>query len=196
MTAPPYYGTYHHTTPEQSEIIRTALRTVFINIFRKIGNPGSIELILDAGCGLGFLTEIAANFFDTSSVIGVDIFGSISLPEGDLVLAENNMKSPGVGDRVKFIKADLNKLEFTESKFDLVVSNLVFHNLGKKRFSAYSEIYKILKPGGYFALGDFLSGEEDKNFLCSHFQFLHESKNIDQMPSRFSILLLRKLSNP
>ena len=64
----------------------------------------------------------------------------------------------GVGDRVKFIKADINGLEFTEGKFDLVVSNLVFHNLGKKRFSAYSEIYKILKPGGYFALGDFLSG--------------------------------------
>lgn len=125
----------------------------------------------------------------------MDIFGSISLPEGDLDLAENNMKSAGVGDRVKFIKADLNKLEFTESKFDLIVSNLVFHNLGKKRFSAYSKVHKMLKPGGYFALGDFLSGEEDKNFLCSHFQFLNESKNVDQMPSRFSILLLRKLSN-
>lgn len=192
MSTTPYYGTYHHTTAEQSEIIRSALKTAFIDVFRKIENPDSIELILDAGCGLGYLSEIAASFFDRSSVIGVDIFGSESLPEADIEIAENNMKSANLGDRVKFLKADLNGLEFHGSKFDLVVSNLVFHNLGRKKFSAYSKVFDVMKHGGYFALGDFFSGAEDKNFLSSHLQLLNERKNIDQMPSMFSIILLRK----
>jgi SAM-dependent methyltransferase len=192
VTTTPYYGTYHHTTAEQSEIIRSALKTAFIDVFRKIENPDSIELILDAGCGLGYLSEIAASFFDRSSVIGVDVFGSVSLPDADIEIAENNMKSANLGDRVKFIKADLNKLEFHGRKFDLVVSNLVFHNLGKKKFSAYSKIFDVMKHGSYFALGDFFSGAEDKNFLSSQLQLLNERKNIDQMPSMFSIILLRK----
>lgn len=174
-------------------MIRSILKDAFINVFKKIENPDSVGLILDAGCGLGFLSEVAAIFFDGASLIGVDVFGSGSLPEGNMALAESNMKSAGVGDRVKFIKADLNRLELPQIKFDLVISNLVFHNLGKKRFSAYSRISDLMKPASYFALGDLFSGVEDKNFLNAHFQLLHESKNISHMPSSFSILLLKKI---
>ncbi|MCW6170845.1 MAG: methyltransferase domain-containing protein [Thermoplasmatales archaeon] len=187
----PYYGTYHHTSPEQSELIRRVLRETFFDLFRLTGHPETIKSILDAGSGLGYLSELAAYFFRTSSVTGVDLFGSESLPEGDLELAEENMKAAGVGDRVRFIKSDLTDLDFPEEHFDLAVSNLVFHNLGKKRFDAYLSIGRVLKPGGFFVLGDFFWKAEDKKFLRDHFTMLAEKTRISEMPDQYSIMLLR-----
>ena len=117
----PYYGTYHHTSPEQSEFIRRVLRETFFDVFRLIEHPETIKSILDAGSGLGYLSELAADFFGSSSVTGVDLFGSESLPEGELELAERNMKAAGVDDRVQFIKSDLTELDFPEEYFDLVI---------------------------------------------------------------------------
>lgn len=192
MTQIPYYGTYHHTTPDQSEVIRSALKTAFIDIFRNVENPDSVKLILDAGCGLGYLSEIAANFFDKSSVLGVDIFGSRSLPDSDIEIAKNNMKFAGLGDRVNFKRDNLCELGLSGNNFDLVVSNLVFHNLGKKRFIAYSNIISVLKHEGYFVIGDFFSGDTDRNFLDIDLKFISENRKLDQMPSRYSIMLFRK----
>ncbi|AHC52419.1 hypothetical protein SUSAZ_01895 [Sulfolobus acidocaldarius SUSAZ] len=48
--------------------------------------------------------------------------------------AEENMEHLGIRDRVFFKR--LNVLDITEElgRFDMVVSNLVFHNLGRRRF--------------------------------------------------------------
>lgn len=188
----PYYGTYHHTNPEESQIIRNALRESFNEMFREIKNPSSIHLALDAGCGLGYLSELTLKFFTDASLIGVDLFGSKSLPEGNMDLARENMKFTGVSSRAEFVKSDLTKLNFPQNHFDLVVSNLVFHNMGKKRFIAYSDIVGMIKPGGYFALGDFFSGSEDIKFLADQMTLLKDKGNIEPMPDRYSIILLRK----
>ncbi|MGC8515617.1 MAG: class I SAM-dependent methyltransferase [Thermoplasmata archaeon] len=186
----PYYGTYHHTTPEQSEIIRAAIKEVFNDVFLHIGKQTSIENILDAGCGLGFLCEQAAKFFPKSSVIGVDLFGSKSLLEGDLKIAEKNMQIAGLDQRVKFLKADLTDLEVPEKYFDLVISNLVFHNLGKARYDVYPTIGEVLKPGGFFVIGDFFTAK-DKKILAETFSLQEDRKNVNQMPPLFSIMLLK-----
>ena len=188
----PYYGTYHHTTPEQSEMIRVVLRENFFELFQVIDHPETIKCVLDAGCGLGYISELAAKFFTSASVTGVDLFGSGSLPEGSIELAEKNMKATGVGDRVKFIKSDLTDLNFPNEHFDLVVSNLVFHNLGKKRFNAYSCISKVLKSHGFFVIGDFFWKKNDKKYLGEHFTLLTEKTEISKTPDRYSIMLFRK----
>ena len=172
-------------------MIRSFLKEAFFDIFGRVEHPEAVKRILDAGCGLGYLCELAAKFFSSASVTGVDLFGSQSLPEGDLVLAEQNMKVAGVGDRVKFVKSDIADLNFPEEHFDLVVSNLVFHNLGKKRFNAYSHIAKALKPNGFFVVGDF-SKTGDKKFLQKHFTLLAEKAEVDKMPHDYSIILYRK----
>ena len=38
--------------------------------------------------------------------------------------------------------------------FDLVLSNLVFHNMGKKRLNGYATVFDALKPGAFFVIGD------------------------------------------
>jgi hypothetical protein len=49
---------------------------------------------------------------------------------------------------------------------NLALSNLVFHNLGKKRFKAYGTIFDALKPGGYFVIGDlFPHGKGDMDYF-------------------------------
>ena len=186
----PYYGTYHHTNARESDIIRGALRIAFNEVFREIGDPSSIHMILDAGCGLGFLSELTLKFFSDASLVGVDLFGSRSLPEGDMVLAMENMKFIGVGNRVEFVKWDLAKLNFPQYHFDMVVSNLVFHNMGKKRFQSYSRIIEMIRPGGYLVLGDFFYGSTDKEFLSERMTLLNERKGVVSMPDRYSIMLL------
>jgi hypothetical protein len=47
-------------------------------------------------------------------------------------------------------------------QYDLAVSNLVFHNMEKKRFKAYGTVFDALKPKGYFVIGDlFPHGKAD-----------------------------------
>ena len=186
-----YYGTYHHTTPEQSETIRSELKVAFEEVFAYIYQENVIEKVLDAGCGLGFLCEQAAKFFPKSSVIGVDLFGSSSLPEGDLKRAEQNMQIAGLNGRVEFIKADITKINFQENYFDLVISNLVFHNLGKARYKAYSNIRDMLKTGGFFVIGDFFR-PKDKETLKGLFSIIIDKGNINQMPPQYSIMILKK----
>lgn len=188
----PYYGTYHHTNPEESRIIRNILRESFTEVFREIEKPSSIHLVLDAGCGLGFLSEITLKFFTEASLVGVDLFGSKSLPEGNVDLARNNMNFTGVGDRAEFVKSDLTKLNFPQNHFDMVVSNLVFHNIGQKRFLAYSRIIGMIKRGGYFALGDFFPRSEDRKFLADQMTLMKDKGNIESMPGEYSIVLLRR----
>jgi|ACXJ01.1.fsa_nt_gi ubiquinone/menaquinone biosynthesis C-methylase UbiE len=188
-----YYGTYHHTTPEQSETIRSELRVAFEEVFAYIFQENVIEKVLDAGCGLGFLCEQAAKFFPKASVIGIDLFGSNSLPEGDLKIAEKNMQIAGLNKRVKFIKSDITKINFQENYFDLVISSLVFHNLGKARYKAYSKIRDILKTGGFFVIGDFFT-PEDKETLKGLFSMTIDKGNINQMPTQYSIIVLKKIN--
>ena len=44
--------------------------------------------------------------------------------------------------------------------------NLVFHNLGKKRFKAYGTVFDALKHGGYVVIGDlFPHGKGDMDYF-------------------------------
>ena len=193
MQRTPDYGTYHHTTPEQSELTRQTLRGAFYDAFHRISNPGDVKRVLDAGCGLGFLSEVTARYFTDSTVVGVDLFGSKGLPEGNMKLAADNMIAAGLLDRVKFVKSDLKSLDFPVEYFDLVVSNLVFHNLGRSRFKAYEGIVTVMKPGAFFVVGDFFfSKTRDMGFLRKRMRLVDEINGIEKMPAAYSIMIFRK----
>jgi len=49
----------------------------------------------------------------------------------------------------------LTKPMESDVRFDLALSDLVFHNMGKKRFKAYGAVFDALKPRGYFVIGDY-----------------------------------------
>ncbi len=147
------FGVYHHSSKESSEKLREISKIMFTEAFKKLGYSGDEKLkILDAGAGSGFLTYVTAMYFKNSDIIDIDNF-SESLIDNSIERLDNNLRELGIIDRVRIIKMDLLNMDIKES-FDLVVSNLVLHNLGKRRFIAYKNIKKVLKCSGYFINAD------------------------------------------
>jgi len=110
-----------------------------------------------------------------------------------IAMAEENMKSLGIDARTSFLKHDLTKPLKLDMQFDLAVSNLVFHNMGKKRFKAYDSVFDAVKPKGYFVIGDlFPHGKGDMDYFRERSTLIDE---LDQSGSgrwRYQIKVLRK----
>ena len=151
----PEFGVYHHSTKEQSESLRKTAGTMFGEAFRKIGIPVDAEInILDAGAGSGFLTYIAASYFQNAHITAIDNFTDKSLVENSMDRIKENLEIMGILDRVTVLKEDLRTPIDTGRIFDLAISNIVLHNLGKSRFLAYDNIGKTIKCNGYFLNAD------------------------------------------
>ena len=150
----PDFGTYHHSTPKKSQEMRQKIEKIFCPLLLSLYSDDSELEILDAGCGLGFMTSIAAKCFPKSRIYAVDVFQHDSLSEATIEKAISNIRLLGIESRVGIVQHDLREPLGMHERFDLAVSNLVFHNLGKKRFLAYDNVFSALKPGGYFVLGD------------------------------------------
>jgi len=160
------FGTYHHSTPEKSKRIRESAEKAFSKLLRPLYPSRAALTILDAGCGLGFLTYVAAKRFPKATITGVDLFRHGSVSALSIDRAMQNIKSLGIDSRTSFLKHDLTKPLKSDVQYDLAVSNLVFHNMGKKRFKAYDTVFDVLKPRGYFVIGDlFLHGKADMDYF-------------------------------
>ncbi|MGA9150068.1 MAG: class I SAM-dependent methyltransferase [Candidatus Nitrosopolaris sp.] len=110
--------------------------------------------ILDLGCGLGFLSCICAEYYPNGIITGIDTFEHRSLKNSSLAKAKNNVKIRGFSERIRFQKRDIFRSEYNKRKFDVFVSNLVFHNFGRKRFDAYERLQHWATPESYIVLDD------------------------------------------
>lgn len=174
-TKEPYFGTYHHSTSTASKKIRFVVRTMFADAFASLPFGRYDELtILDVGCGLGFLSCVSAEFYKNARITGIDTFKHTSIKRASLERAKENTRILGFQDRIDFKKADV--FGFTPAeKFDMIVSNLVLHNLGKKRFEAYSRISSWAKAGSFFVMGDLLfTSKTDITQLTKEFRMLRK----------------------
>jgi cyclopropane fatty-acyl-phospholipid synthase-like methyltransferase len=135
----PYFGTYHDSTSVASKKIRTVVKAMFTDAFASLPLGREDDLrILDVGCGLGFLSCVSAEFYRNARITGVDTFEHASLKRSSLEKAKENARILGFSERIDF-KCDVFRFKPTE-KFDIILSNLVFHNFGKMRFKAYSRL--------------------------------------------------------
>lgn len=112
--------------------------------------------ILDIGCGNGPLTVKLARRFPEAEVVGMDYWGkdwdySISVCKSNAALARAE-------ERISFQRGSASALPFADGSFDLVVSNLVFHEVRdvKDKKICVREALRVLKPGGVFVLQDLL----------------------------------------
>jgi len=187
------FGTYHCSTPQESNDIRERAEKAFSKLLRSLYPSGAPRRIVDAGCGLGFLTYVAAKCFPKARITGLDLFRDGSISGISMEKAANNMKSLGIDSRTSFLKHDLTKPMESDVQYDLAVSNLVFHNMGKRRFMAYGTVFDALKPRGFFVIGDlFPHGKADMDYLHQYSTLINELDEGSSGSWAYKIKVLRK----
>ncbi|MDT7902273.1 MAG: class I SAM-dependent methyltransferase [Acidianus sp.] len=145
------FGTYHHSTKQESENFRKRISELFKKAFSSVIQDPS--KVLDAGCGLGFLSSVVMDYFKNTIVYGVDNFQDTNLKDNSIEKLRKNISILGFDKRFYIISSDLTGIPFRDNSFDVIVSNLVYHNI-KDRDVALQELVRILKPYGFILLGD------------------------------------------
>jgi SAM-dependent methyltransferase len=110
--------------------------------------------VIDIGCGNGPISIEIAKKYSNAEVIGIDYWGGHW--EYGKAACERNATIEGVSDRVRFQRASAVSLPFEPDTFDVVVSNLVFHEIHSisDKKDAIFEALRVLRKGGTFVLQD------------------------------------------
>jgi arsenite methyltransferase len=121
--------------------------------FAGVANPFSMgalqpgEDVLDVGSGAGMDTLVAAQMVGpTGSVAGIDM-----TPEM-VVKARGSVAEMGLGN-VTIVEGSAEHLPFDDATFDVVISNGVIDLIPDKD-AVFSEITRVLRPGGRIQLAD------------------------------------------
>lgn len=129
-----------------------------VESFAGVANPFSLrsleqgERVVDAGSGRGFDCFIAAHQVGPrGQVIGVDM-----LPEM-LEKARKTAESMGLKN-VEFREGLLEEIPVEDRWTDVVISNGVI-NLCADKKRAFSELWRVLRPGGRLQFGDIANGK-------------------------------------
>lgn len=109
---------------------------------------------LDVGCGNGPLVIALAKRFPAARVTGVDFWGGRW--EYSHAACVSNAEAEGVAERVEFQRASAARLPFEDGTFDVVVSNLVFHEVrdAADKTLVVKEALRVLRRGGCFVFQD------------------------------------------